>query len=398
MANVLLGVTGGIAAFKSAQLVRLLRADGHVVRCALTRAASQFVSPLTLEVLSGNPVCQEEYLRPNGSGEELHVMTADWADIVCIAPATTHGIVRIANGLGDDFLTTTLLAYLGPLVIAPAMHSRMWERATTQTSIARLSERGVHVVGPDHGLLANGESGMGRMVEPEAIVDAVTLALGTGDYRSKRVVVTAGPTYEAIDPVRFIGNRSSGRMGFAIARAAALRGAHVSLIAGPSSLSTPSMVERVDVSSALDMQAALIEAVAETTPDLVVMCAAIADYRPAVACDAKIKRAGKNEIELQLVANPDLLLGLKDQAPSAVRVGFAAETENLEANAVAKLTAKGAHFLCANDVSRSDIGFDSVDNQLVVYADDGSRTEFSKAPKRELADGLLDLFHSRLPA
>lgn len=393
MANVLLGVTGGIAAYKAAPLVRQLRADGHSVRCACTSAAEQFVAPLTLEVLSGAPVFRQEYLRVNDSGEELHITAAEWADVVCVAPATTHTLVRVALGLADDFLTTTLLAYSGPLVIAPAMHSEMWNKPTTQDAVGRLHSRGVLVLGPAEGLLASGEVGVGRMVEPDAIAAAVRRVASGQPWRERRVLISAGPTHEAIDPVRFLGNRSSGRMGFALAQAAADRGAAVDLVAGPSALPTPHGATRHDVTSALEMQAAL-EHLAGAA-DLLVMCAAVADFRPRDASAQKIKRAGRDEMTLDLIQNPDLLEGLREVAGHAVRVGFAAETADLEAEATAKLTRKGVHFLCANDVSRADIGFESTENEVVVFDDRGGRTVVPKASKLEVAERLLDLFGER---
>ena len=394
MANVLLGVTGGIAAYKAALLVRLLRADGHSVRCACTAAAEQFVTPLTLEVLSGSPVFGQEYLSANGSGEELHITAAEWADVVCIAPATTHTLVRLALGLGDDFLTTTMLAYSGPVVVAPAMHSEMWGKASTQEAVEKLVGRGVRIVGPAEGRLASGEVGIGRMEEPEVIASAVRRAASDGALRGKRVCITAGPTHEPIDPVRFLGNRSSGRMGFALAQAALDRGADVDLIAGPTSLPTPHGAARHDVRSALEMKAALDEVAGHA--DLVIMCAAVADFRPREPADQKIKRAGREEMRVELVQNPDLLLGLRDSAGAAVRVGFAAETSALETEAKAKLERKGAHFLCANDVSRGDIGFESEHNEVVVFDDRGGRTALPRAPKTEIAAQLIALFHERL--
>lgn len=394
MARILLGVTGGIAAFKSAALVRLLRQQGHEVRCILTRAATQFVTPLSLEILSENEVMQEGYLSADGSGEELHITAAEWAETVCVAPATTHTLVRFAHGLADDFLTTTLSAYEGPLVVAPAMHSHMWRKPTTVESVAKLRDRGVYVVGPVVGPLASGEVGEGRMSAPEEIAAAVEKSLKVQDYAGVKVLVTAGPTYEAIDPVRFIGNKSSGRMGFAIAEAAALRGAKVSLIAGPCGLDTPYGVVRQDVTSAGDMERALNEHA--SVCNVVVMCAAVADYSPADSAENKIKREGKGTMTLDLIANPDLLAGLAELAPRALRVGFAAETEDLLTNAAKKLKAKRAHFLCANDVSRSDIGFDATENQITVFSDSAEPVGLAKAPKIRIAHELLDRFLPRV--
>ncbi|HEX4964717.1 MAG TPA: bifunctional phosphopantothenoylcysteine decarboxylase/phosphopantothenate--cysteine ligase CoaBC [Thermoanaerobaculia bacterium] len=394
--RVLLGVSGGIAAYKSAELVRRFRARGHEVRVALTRSAAAFVAPLTLEVLSGRPVYQEEYLSAGeggAQGEEAHIAAAAWAQVLCVAPATTHVLARLALGLADDFLTTTALAFTGPVVVAPAMHSSMWEKATTQQHAAALRGRGVWLAGPVSGPLASGEVGMGRMAEPEAIVEAVEAATGAGPLAGRTVLVTAGPTHEPLDPVRFLGNRSSGKMGFALAAEAARRGAHVVLIAGPVALPTPSGVSRVDVVTACDME----RAVHEHAPgaDLVVMAAAVADFRPRRVAPEKIKKeGGLSSIELE--ENPDILAGLKAVAPRAVLVGFAAETEDLERHARAKLERKGADFLVANDVSRPDIAFESGDNEVTVFRRQGEPLFFSRRPKSELAASLFDLFTATL--
>jgi phosphopantothenoylcysteine decarboxylase / phosphopantothenate---cysteine ligase len=391
--RVLLGVSGGIAAYKSAEMVRRFRARGHEVRCALTRSAASFVTPLTLEVLSGRPVDQEEYLTATGTGEEAHITAAAWAHVLCVAPATTHVLARLALGLADDFLTTTALAFTGPLVVAPAMHSSMWEKPSTQEHVDTLRRRGVWLVGPVEGPLASGESGMGRMAEPAAIVEAVEAAAGAGPLAGRTVLVTAGPTHEPVDPVRFLGNRSSGRMGFALAAEAARRGARVVLVAGPVALPTPSGVARVDVVTAREME----RAVHEHAPaaDLVVMTAAVADFRPLRIAPAKIKKE-KGLTAIELEENPDILAGLRRVAPGAVLAGFAAETDDLERNAVSKLERKGADFLVANDVSRADIAFGSLANEVTVFRRDGEPVFLSRRPKDELAASLLDLFTAKL--
>ena len=391
--RVLLGVSGGIAAYKSAELVRRLRSRGHEVRCALTRSAVSFVTPLTLEVLTGHPVYQEEYLTAMGTGEEAHITAAAWADVLCVAPATTNVIAKLALGLGDDFLTTTALAFTGPVVVAPAMHSAMWDRDTTRQHIEALRRRGVWIAGPVEGPLASGEVGMGRMTEPEEIADAVEAAAGGGPLAGRTVLVTAGPTHEPLDPVRFLGNRSSGKMGFALAAEAARRGARVVLVAGPVSLPTPPGVNRLNVVTARDME----RTVREHAPaaDLIVMSAAVADFRPSRPEDAKIKKErGLPVIELE--ENPDILAGLREVAPKAVLVGFAAETEDLEKNARAKLERKRADFLVANDVSRSDIAFESGDNEVTVFRREGAPVFLSRRPKSEIAASLFDLFTATL--
>ncbi|HEY0513288.1 MAG TPA: bifunctional phosphopantothenoylcysteine decarboxylase/phosphopantothenate--cysteine ligase CoaBC [Thermoanaerobaculia bacterium] len=393
--RVLLGVSGGIAAYKSAELVRRLRGRGHEVRCVLTRSAVSFVAPLTLEVLSGHKVYQEEYLAATGSGEEAHIAAAAWGQVLCVAPATTHVLARLALGLGDDFLTTTALAFAGPVVVAPAMHSTMWEKEATRGHAETLKRRGVRFAGPVEGPLASGEVGMGRMAEPEEIVRAIEEAGGGGPLAGRTVLVTAGPTFEPVDPVRFLGNRSSGRMGFALAAEAARRGARVILVAGPVALPTPSGVERVDVVTAREMERA-VHASAPAA-DLIVMAAAVADFRPRRPAERKIKKEqGLDAIELE--PNPDILAGLRPLAPRAVLVGFAAETDDLERNARAKLARKGADFLVANDVSRSDIAFGSGDNEVIVYRREGEPVFLSRRPKGELAASLFDLFAAKLGA
>ncbi|HVR97834.1 MAG TPA: bifunctional phosphopantothenoylcysteine decarboxylase/phosphopantothenate--cysteine ligase CoaBC [Thermoanaerobaculia bacterium] len=399
--RVFLGVSGGIAAYKSAELVRRLRERGYEVRCALTRSATAFVTPLTLEVLSGHAVYQEEYLSPGGSGEEAHIAAAAWAEVLCVAPATAHVLARLALGLADDFLTTTALAFAGPVVVAPAMHSVMWDKPAMQAHVDTLRRRGVWLAGPVEGPLASGEIGMGRMADPEAIAAAVEAAAGQGPLAGRTVLVTAGPTHEPVDPVRFLGNRSSGRMGFALAAEAARRGARTVLVAGPVALPTPPGVTRVDVVTARDME----RAVREHAPaaDLIVMAAAVADFRPRRPAGRKIKKSqGLPVIELE--ENPDILAGLAELAPDAVRVGFAAETDDLERYAQAKLESKGADFLVANDVSRKDIAFESEANEVTVFRRGGPPLFFPRRPKGELSGALLDHFsaaladHERRPA
>lgn len=394
--RVLLGVCGGIAAYKAAEVVRRLRERGAEVRVALTRSGASFLTPLTLEVLSGHRVYTEEYLTSGGPGhgEEEHIAAAAWADLLCIAPATTHTIARLALGLGDDFLSTVALAFDGPLVLAPAMHPVMWNRDSTQRHVATLRARGAVLAGPVEGPLASGEIGWGRMADPAVIVDAVFAATSTdratGDKWSDRtVVVTAGPTHEPLDPVRFLGNRSSGKMGFALAAAAARQGARVVLIAGPVALPTPAGCRRIDVGTAIEMRDALYREAQDS--DLVLMTAAVADFRPRRASERKIKRSAGVPV-LELEANPDLLAGLRAVAPRPVLVGFSAETNDLEQNAVAKLAAKGADFLVVNDVSRSDIGFGADENEVTVHGHATRPLFLSRRAKAVLAQDLLDLF------
>ncbi|MGE5234177.1 MAG: bifunctional phosphopantothenoylcysteine decarboxylase/phosphopantothenate--cysteine ligase CoaBC [Acidobacteriota bacterium] len=391
--RILLGVTGGIAACKAPELVRRLRERGHEVRCALTRAGAAFVSPLTLEVLSGREVFQEDYLAPGHDGEEAHITAAQWADALCVAPATAHVLARLALGLADDFLTTTALACRGPIVLAPAMHHAMWTHPAVQANVAALSRRGARFVGPGHGRLASGETGWGRMAEPEEIVAALEALKPDSSLSGKRVVVSAGPTHEPIDAVRFLANRSSGKMGFALATEAARRGARVTLVAGPVELATPAGVERIDVETAHEME----EAVHGAAPsaDLVILAAAVADFRPRRAAEGKIKKEAFGPA-LELELNPDILAGVAELAPHAVRVGFAAETAHVERTAAEKLRQKRVQFLVANDVSRSDIAFGSDSNEVTVYREHGDPLFLSRRPKAALAADLIDLFAEAL--
>jgi len=394
-----LGVTGGIAAYKAAEIVRRLKSAGAEVRVALTRSAHAFVTPLTLEVLSGQPVYGEEYLEGNGSGEELHITAAAWADVMCVAPATAHTLARLALGLADDFLTTTALAFSGPLVIAPAMHFEMWSKRAVQQHVATLETRGVRLIGPIDGPLASGEVGMGRMADPESIVAALlgaasrVAARKTGSLAGRTVLISAGPTFEPIDPVRFLGNRSSGKMGFALAAEAARRGAHTLLIAGPVALGTPAGVDRIDVETADQMAVA----VAATAPgaDLVILAAAVADFRPKAPAGQKIKK-DQGVPTFDLEPTQDILAGLAKIAPTSIRVGFAAETERLEENARGKLLRKDVHFIVANDVSRTDIAFGREENEVLVFSRDAEPVTIPRQAKAEVAAALLDLFTAAL--
>ena len=387
--RILLGISGGIAAYKSLELIRLLRGAGYEVRCAVTRAAVSFVSPLSLEVLSGQPVYREEYLGANGSGEELHITAAAWADVICVAPATAHTLGKLALGLADDFLSTTVMAFSGPLVVAPAMHSVMWHQEAVGSNVDRLRQRGVTVLGPAQGALASGETGIGRMVEPNEILDALRCLLTADTLAGRTVLVTAGPTREPLDPVRYLSNRSSGKMGFAIASAAAARGARTLLVSGPVQQPTPAGVERIDVVTAEEMREAVFSRAAGA--DLVVMTAAVSDFRPRRTLGHKIKkREGISSIELAL--NPDILAGLPAVAPETILVGFAAETEDIERQARLKLREKGVDFIVANDVSRPEVGFESDDNEVVVYRPSGDPIAFEKQSKRQLAGRLIELF------
>lgn len=402
--RVLLGVCGGIAAYKAAEVVRRLQDAGCEVRCALTRSATAFVAPLTFEVLSGHAVYQQEYLTATGRGEESHIVAAHWADVLCVAPATAHLLARLALGLADDFLTTTALAFGGPIVVAPAMHSEMWSREAIREHVATLRRRGVVFVGPDEGPLASGEQGVGRLAAAAEVVaavrgawterpadegDALADELLRQELAGRTVLVSAGPTHEPLDPVRFLGNRSSGKMGFALAAEAARRGARTILVAGPVTLASPPGVERVDVTTALQMRDAIHAAA--PAADLVIMTAAVSDFRPSVAAPSKIKKQD-GVPDFELAANPDILTGLADLAPGTLRVGFAAETETSESEAYAKLARKKVDFLVWNNVAQEGIGFGSDLNEVTVYRRSGDPIFLSRRPKRELAVHLLNLF------
>ncbi len=320
--------------------------------------------------------------------------TARWADVVCVAPATAHTIARLALGLADDFLSTTILAFDGRLVVAPAMHSIMWRHESVSANVEHLRRRGAIVIGPAVGELASGEVGVGRMVEPVEILKAIEGVSKPGPLTGRRVVITAGPTREAIDPVRFLSNRSTGKMGFALARAAVARGADTTLVAGPVSLETPAGVDRVDVTTAAEMNAA----VREVAPgaDLILMAAAVGDFRPRTERTEKIKKTEGPLDAIELERTADILSGLRSVAPDAVIVGFAAETDNLLENARRKLEIKDADFIVANDVSRSDVGFAADQNEVTVLGRD-SEAHFERQSKVHLAERLLGYFEQMVP-
>jgi phosphopantothenoylcysteine decarboxylase/phosphopantothenate--cysteine ligase len=388
--RILLAVTGGIAAYKTPELARTLRRAGFGVRCALTREAARFVSPLVLQTLSGHAV-RSELFDPAEEGEIDHVALADWAELVLVAPATAHTLARMAHGLADDLVSTLLLATRAPVLVAPAMNVNMWNHPATRANLATLRERGVRVVGPDTGFLACGWEGEGRMVEPEVLLGAAEAALVAPTLAGTCVLVTAGGTREAIDPVRVLGNRSSGRMGFAVAAEAARRGAEVVLVAAPSALATPWGVRRVDVESALEMRDAVLGALPRA--DVVVMAAAVADFRPARPLAEKIRKQDLGPtagLQLELVRNPDILAEVGERKGARIVVGFAAESGDPVAAARGKLERKRCDLVVANDVTREGAGFD-VDTNAVVFVWPGGETEeLPLLPKREVAAQLLD--------
>lgn len=383
--RILLGVSGGIAAYKACELVRRLRDAGAEVRVVLTANAERFVTAQTFQALSGQPV-RNGLWDAQAEAAMGHLELARWAERIVIAPASADVIARLAHGLADDLLTTLCLASTAPLALAPAMNHRMWLHAATQGNVATLRARGAAVLGPAEGPLAEGESGPGRLLEPDAIVAALARLDGGGALAGLSVLVSAGPTYEDIDPVRFIGNRSSGRMGFAVAEAAAAQGASVTLVAGPVHLPTPpGVAERIDVRSAREMREAVHAAAARS--DIFVSAAAVGDYRPAEASAHKLKKSGDAGLALALVQNPDILAEIAALPRRPFLVGFAAETRDVDACARAKLAAKGVDMIAANRVG-AGAGFESERNALHLYWPGGDAA-LAEAPKRELADALL---------
>lgn len=388
--RILVAVTGGIAAYKVPELVRALRRPGHRIRCAMTPEATRFVAPLVLQTLSGESV-RTQLLDASEEGEIDHIALADWAELVLYAPATAHSLAKLAHGLADDLPSAIALATRAPLLLAPAMNVNMWRHPATETNVALLRARGVHFVGPEAGELACGWEGQGRMSEPAAIAEAALLVLGPKSLAGEVVLVTAGGTREAVDAVRYLGNRSSGKMGFAVAHEAARRGAEVVLVAGPCALATPAGVRRVDVGSALEMRAAVRAELARAT--VVVKAAAVADFRPAAPAAGKLRKEDlppESGLTLELVRNPDILAEVCAQKGSRIVVGFAAESGELVAAARRKLARKGCDLLVANDVSVSGIGFDADENAVVFVWPGGDVEELPRLSKDRVASELLD--------
>jgi phosphopantothenoylcysteine decarboxylase / phosphopantothenate---cysteine ligase len=391
--RVLLGVTGGIAAYKSPDLVRRLRERGAEVQVVMTAAAREFVTPMTFQAVSGRTVRSDLW---DSAAEAAmgHIELARWAEVVLIAPASADFLARLAGGRADDLLATLCLATQAPIAVAPAMNHVMWSNAATRANIATLTQRGVHVLGPAAGDQACGEVGAGRMLEPLELAERLgALAPARGALSGRRVLITAGPTREHIDPVRFISNRSSGKMGFAVAQAAREAGASVVLVSGPVSLETPAGVARVEVESAADMLAAVLRELPGT--DVFICTAAVADYRPARAAPQKIKKTA-DTLELSMERAPDVLATVAARAERPFVVGFAAETEAVEQNARAKLMKKNLDMIAANEVGH-DKAFDSEDNQLVVLGRN-ARHELGRAGKLTLARGLVALIAQELAA
>ena len=389
--RILLGVTGGIAAYKAADLVRRLQDVGAQVRVVMTQGACEFITPLTMQALSGHPV-HTTLLDPNAEAAMGHIELARWADLVLIAPASANFMARLAHGHGNDLLATLCLATGAPIAIAPAMNQQMWADTSTQKNLLILQEKGIKVFGPGSGSQACGEIGAGRMLEPLEILQHAAEVFDYQLLTGKHVVITAGPTREAIDPVRYITNKSSGKMGFALAEAAAEAGARVTLIAGPVNLPTPSRVDRVDVSRAVDMFDACMKTVDEGC-DVFIATAAVADYRPTVTADHKIKKSTE-EIHLTLVKNPDIVASVAEHDKRPFTVGFAAETRDVVAYAQAKLVNKKLDMIATNDVSGSNVGFNSDNNALTVIWPGGHKV-LPLASKAQIARQLIELIAIR---
>jgi len=391
--HIVLGVTGGIAAYKAAELTRLLRSAGASVRVAMTHAATAFVSPLTFQALSANPV-HTELLDPGEESAMGHISLARWADLVLIAPATADFIAKLRIGLGDDLLSTVCLATRAPIAVAPAMNQAMWDNPATQENVRCLSDRGVRILGPAAGDQACGEVGMGRLLEPQRICDELESLFGTGILAGLSVLISAGPTREAIDPVRYISNRSSGKMGYVLAEAAAQAGAKVSLVTGPTALTIPRVHDLSQVESAAEMYRCILDKV--PSADIYIGAAAVADYSPETAANRKIKK-NESEMVLTLRKTQDILSAVSASATRPFTVGFAAETDRLEDYARQKLAAKALDMVAANWVGRDEGGFENDDNALFVCWH-GGQTYLPLAPKKAIAEQLIKLIAERYHA
>lgn len=391
--RIALGVTGGVAAYKAAELVRRLQQETFDVEVVMTRSAGEFIAPLTFAALTGHKVIGSMFGAGGSEPANVesaieHIAVAQRIDLLLIAPATADVLAKMAAGIADDFLTTLYLAARVPVIVAPAMNVNMWEHPATQANVALLRERGVRVVNPDEGYLACGMTGAGRLAGFDAILAAVRESANAHrDLAGETVLVTAGPTCEDIDPVRFISNRSSGRMGYAVAEAAAARGAQATLVSGPTTLAVPAGVERVFVRSAEQMLRAVTDRLEKST--IVVMAAAVADHRPSLKHPQKIKR-GPSHVTLELETTPDILAEVCRRKASRMVVGFAAETERLADHARRKLAAKPVDLIVANDVTDPEAGFDVDTNIVTFFTREGREQPLPKLTKREVADRILD--------
>ena len=391
--RITLGVTGGVAAYKAAELVRLLQQDGFTVQVLMTRGAREFVTPLTFAALSGQKVITDLFEKSSTGEANLdsaieHIAVAQRTDLLLVAPATADILAKFARGIADDFLTTLYLATTAPVIVAPAMNVNMWNHAATQANIEVLRSRGVKIVNPDEGYLACGMTGAGRLAGQQEIVAAVRETLhAQKDLHAENILITAGPTCEDLDPVRYITNRSSGKMGYAVAEAAARRGAKVTLVSGPVNLETPPGVERIEVRTAEEMH----RAVSQKFPDasVAIFAAAVADYRPVETQSAKIKRF-KEPLTLRLEPTTDILAEAAKTKGDRLIVGFAAETDHVAENARKKLAAKNADLIVANDVTAEGAGFDHDTNIVTLFSRDGRDLALPKLSKSEVAQRILD--------
>lgn len=391
--RILLGVTGGIAAYKSAELIRRLQDAGAEVRVVMTRAATEFITPLTLQALSGNPVHQDLF-DTEAEAAMGHIQLARWADLILVAPATADFIARLAGGRGDDLLTTLCLASTAPIAVAPSMNQAMWTNQGTQENSDKLLRKGVRFFGPGEGDQACGDVGPGRLLEPQELVDLAAAIFPSTILSGKHLVITAGPTREAIDPVRYISNHSSGKQGFALAEAAVEAGASVTLIAGPTHLATPDRVKRIDIVSTEEMFNAVLAEVKNS--DIYIGVAAVADYRPINPPKQKIKKSESSNatLSIELIENPDIIATVAQLDPKPFTVGFAAETNNLIENAKAKLINKGLDMIIANDVADSSIGFNSDENSTTVIWDDQQQV-IPQMSKQNVARKVIELISAQ---
>jgi phosphopantothenoylcysteine decarboxylase/phosphopantothenate--cysteine ligase len=387
MGCIVVGVTGGIAAYKVVEVVRRFSQLGYIVKVIMTDHATKLIGPATFRAVSGNPVSLN--LFGEGGAPIQHISLAREADLFIVAPATANIVAKMAKGLADDLLSTTLLATRAPILVAPAMNPNMYNHSATLENIEEIKKRGVYIVGPESGSLACGDEGKGRMVEPERIVETGLEVLGiTAELSGMKVMVTAGGTREPIDPVRFIGNRSSGKMGYSLAEAATHMGARVILISGPTHLDAPPGVEYVEVSTADEMRSEVMERAADCSA--IIMAAAVADFTPLAISEDKIKKEGRDGLTIELMPTVDILMELgKTRRPDQILIGFAAETTSLVENAQAKLVEKNVDLLIANDVMADDAGFESDNNRAVILFGDGRMKEFNLMPKRDLAVHIL---------
>ncbi|UPQ88080.1 bifunctional phosphopantothenoylcysteine decarboxylase/phosphopantothenate--cysteine ligase CoaBC [Vibrio sinaloensis] len=394
--KILLGISGGIAAYKCAELTRRLIERGAEVQVVMTHAAKEFITPLTMQAVSGKPV-SDSLLDPAAEASMGHIELAKWADLVLLAPATADLIARTAAGMGNDLLTTLILATDSPVAVSPAMNQQMYRNVATQENIATLERRGMHIWGPAAGEQACGDVGPGRMLEPMQLVERCEQFFADKPLKGQSVVITAGPTREAIDPVRYISNHSSGKMGFALAQAAYQLGAEVTLIAGPVSLATPYGVKRIDVNSAQSMYDVAMQLASKS--DVFIGCAAVADYRPATVAEQKIKKTDdSDQMTITMVKNPDIIAAvaaLSENRPFTV--GFAAETQEVESYARGKLVNKRLDLICANDVSVAGQGFNSNDNAITLYWKEGKQS-LTLASKQQIAHQVMMTVAEKLDA